>query len=934
MGIKCPKCHFENPSDSKFCKECGTQIIPQEEIPVTETLETPAEELTTGTIFAGRYKIIEELGKGGMGKVYKAIDKKLNEEVALKLIKPEIASDKKTLERFNNELKFARKIAHKNVGRMYELMEEKGTHFITMEYVPGQDLRGLIRQSGQLAVGTTVSIAKQVCEGLTEAHRLGVIHRDLKPQNIMIDKEGNARIMDFGIARSVSGKGITGAGVMVGTPEYMSPEQVESKETDQRSDIYSLGVILYEMVTGRVPFEGDTPLSVAVKHKTELPPNPKEINTQIPEHLSRLILNCLEKDKEKRYQSAGDVRSELENIEKGIPTTERVVPEPKLRPEIPRKRFKPFIVLGIIFLIAVIMIVGYFFVIRPQQKGKAGGEIIEETERRKMIVVLPFENLGSPEDKYFADGMTEEITSRLASVHQLGVISRQTAVQYDRTGKTIKQIGRDLGVDYALEGTVRWDRSLEDRSRVRITPQLIRVSDDTHLWSERYERVFEDIFAVQSEIAEKVIRQLDITLLEPERRAVEAKPTDNLEAYNAYLRGMDHYEQSGVFEEKYRMAIEMYERAVELDPEFALAYSMLSEAHSRMYHFGYDRTEERVSMAKEAVDRALELQPDLPTAQLALGNYYYYSRKNYAKALEALSIAEKGLPNSIGILKTTAFIRRRQGEFREAIRLLKKAFELSPQDYNTAANIGQSYTALREYPEADFYYDRSRSLAPDQVLLYMLKANNYWCWKGDTERARHILDESPLTDEPLIVFLRCWFEINDKNYESALNLLLSSSVEIIEGADVFLPKSVLIGLVYNETGRTELARASFDSARALLERETKERPEDPRVHSSLGRVYAILGQKDKAIREGKLAVKLYPVSKDALLGPTYVLDLARIYVLVGENEAALDKLDYLLSIPCGDFSVPGLKADRTWDPLRSLPRYKQLLKKYSETNKE
>ena len=329
MGIKCPKCHFDNPSDSKFCKECGTQIIPLKEVPVTETLETPTEELTTGSTFAGRYQIIEELGKGGMGKVYRALDKKLNEEVALKLIKPEIASDKKTLERFNNELKFARKIAHKNVGRMYELMEEKGTHFITMEYVPGQDLRGLIKQSGQLAVGTAISIAKHVCEGLTEAHRLGVIHRDLKPQNIMIDKEGNARIMDFGIARSVSGKGITGAGVIVGTPEYMSPEQVESKETDQRSDIYSLGVILYEMVTGRVPFEGDTPLSVAVKHKTETPPDPMQINSQIPEDLSRLILRCMEKDREKRYQSAGEVRSELENIEKGIPTTEKVIPKRK-----------------------------------------------------------------------------------------------------------------------------------------------------------------------------------------------------------------------------------------------------------------------------------------------------------------------------------------------------------------------------------------------------------------------------------------------------------------------------------------------------------------------------------------------------------------------------------------------------------------------------
>ncbi|NIN92633.1 protein kinase, partial [bacterium] len=238
--MKCLKCHSDNPSDSKFCKECASPLPSSKEIPVTKTLETPAEELTTGTTFAGRYQIIEELGKGGMGKVYRVLDKELKEEVALKLIKPDIASDKKTLERFSNELKLARKISHKNVGRMYELMEEKGIRYITMEYVPGEDLKRLIRKVGQFSAGKTVSITKQVCEGLVEAHRLGVVHRDLKSQNIMVDEDGNARILDFGIARSLRGKGITGAGVMIGTPEYMSPEQAEVKEVDQRSDIYSL----------------------------------------------------------------------------------------------------------------------------------------------------------------------------------------------------------------------------------------------------------------------------------------------------------------------------------------------------------------------------------------------------------------------------------------------------------------------------------------------------------------------------------------------------------------------------------------------------------------------------------------------------------------------------------------------------------------------
>ncbi len=304
MAIKCPKCQTNNPDTLKFCGECGTQLPSLEEIVVTETIEAPKIELTRGTTLANRYEIIEELGKGGMGRVYRVEDTKTKEELALKLIKPEISADKKTIERFSNEIKLAHKISHRNVCRMFHLGEEKGTHFITMEYVPGEDLRSSIRRFGQLPIGKSISIAKQICEGLAEAHRLGIVHRDLKSSNVMIDKDGNARIMDFGIARSLESKGITGAGVMIGTPEYMSPEQVEGKEIDQRSDIYSLGVILYEMVTGRVPFEGDTPFTIGVKRKSEVPKSPKELNTQIPDDLSKVILKCLEKEKDKRYQNA------------------------------------------------------------------------------------------------------------------------------------------------------------------------------------------------------------------------------------------------------------------------------------------------------------------------------------------------------------------------------------------------------------------------------------------------------------------------------------------------------------------------------------------------------------------------------------------------------------------------------------------------------
>ena len=359
--MKCAKCQYESPKETKFCSNCGTQLIPLKEkdkeqpVSMTETLQTPVMELTIGGTFAGRYQIIEELGRGGMGNVYKVLDKELGEKVALKLLKPEIAADEQMIERFRNELKYARKITHKNVCRMFDLSKEKRTPYITMEYVSGEDLKSSLRRMGLLSVAKTLYIAKQVCQGLAEAHKLGVVHRDLKPQNIMVDKQGYAHIMDFGIARSMKAKGVTTSGMMIGTPDYMSPEQVEGKDVDQRVDIYAIGVILYEMVTGTTPFQGETAISIALQHTREKPRDPRELNNQIPVELSRTILKCMEKDRMKRFQNINELHDELDKIEQSVPTTDKVlqVSKPSTartligKPKVKKILVPTFIVIGL-----------------------------------------------------------------------------------------------------------------------------------------------------------------------------------------------------------------------------------------------------------------------------------------------------------------------------------------------------------------------------------------------------------------------------------------------------------------------------------------------------------------------------------------------------------------------------------------------------------
>lgn len=923
MAADCPRCHTENPEESRFCSTCGTSLTPSENISdhAPHNLNTDTNDLTRGTVFASRYEIIEELGKGGMGRVFRVEDTKVHEEVALKVLKPEIASDRKTIDRFRNELKLARKVTHKNVCRMFDLNEENSTHYITMEYVQGENLKSMLKMTKLLSVGSAVGIAKQICEGLNEAHSLGVVHRDLKPSNIMIDKSGNVRIMDFGVARSLQAKGITGAGVMIGTPEYISPEQVEGKEADQRSDLYALGVILYEMVTGRSPFDGDTPLSIALKHKTEIPQDPWKFNSDVPKSLSRVILKCLEKDREKRYRTAVEIFNDLNQVEEGLTTKERAVP--RLKPVVSSRGksvfWKSWKAVAALFAVIIIIGLGVIF---------TGKEAPTLPPERIMIVVLPFENLGPPEDDYFADGVTEEVTSRLAALQGLGVISRTSATRYKDTDKTIRQIGNELGVDYVLEGAVRWNRSDEGQGRVRVTPKLIRVSDDTQLWTESFDRVIQDLFSVQSEIAEQVARQLDIRILEPERAALYTEPTDNIEAYDLYLQGREHENRGwrASDADEFEQSIEMYDGAIELDPNFALAYVNIANCHLRMYFFGADQTEERLAKAGAAAERALELEPDLPDAHLAMALYYYWGFLDYERAVEIIESIQRARPNFIH--EMLGYIKRRQGYWEDAVETMKDAFELNPRYSQLAYEIGGALLSMRRYQEAEEWFDRTLSINPDHVAAQLGKAGIPVLSAGDTAEARTVLEEA--TQHPLTDYM--WFTLNmlERNYPEILNWLDSLSYSLFEEQHIYFHRDLAYATVYHAMGEESKVETHAGWVRTVLERTIAEHPSDPRYHAALGLTFAFLGMRDEAIQEGEHAVSLYPVTKDRANGPFYVLNLAKIYTLVGEHDKALEQIESILSVYSAEFlwqmiSVPVLQIDPIWDSLRIYPGFQRLL---------